>query len=607
MAERDIFAEQPFLSTSPAFAPPTEIKPSAEIKKENYQEKPSFFGNLAQFQMDRAMQNFQKQKAATDITTDVASALYNMTGPQKTYIGLNVLPGASYPDTAGQMAVFPDKTVTMADLPQYMVDAEKYPSLPENLREGNYLDATFQGIGSLFDTALLGAIGLSGPAAPIVSAAGTLIKAPFEALTMIPMLRRAYKAGKIGNVDSKPQPNVSGIDTKGSDFNLPLSKIKFDVGVGGKPIMSNDPDRINLADRLLKIGEEGFTYKGVSANPRQPLEVLKNPDDTYTLLGGKSSFEALSSRGNVDEVPVKVFNSKDNFKIYDFERKKLKNQKRVEDATKVQPKIGNPTFEPPLRQISPKLEYEVANVFTRNNNAGLFSTIDDVELVANEARKIAGSMAKEYVDEIEAVGKRVTDKYFENYKGKKDELFEYTVNPGESIKFEFDVEYPEIQAGVIKQIPRMVEKASQKYNNNIGRITDLLRTRVIAEDTASADLIVQELHKNYKVIDSGFQKNPHGYIDRKLNIVFEAKKGPNAGKSIVAEISIGPSQMQKASEENHHFYEAWRELQTKVKGQKRVKASDRKILNELVEIMQKRFGEAEEKIHPSWKNYFEKY
>ena len=53
--------------------------------------------------------------------------------------------------------------------------------------------------------------------------------------------------------------------------------------------------------------------------------------------------------------------------------------------------------------------------------------------------------------------------------------------------------------------------------------------------------------------------------------------------------------MQKASEDNHKFYETWRELQTKVKGQKRVKASDRKILNELVEIMQKRFGEAEEK------------
>ena len=43
-------------------------------------------------------------------------------------------------------------------------------------------------------------------------------------------------------------------------------------------------------------------------------------------------------------------------------------------------------------------------------------------------------MAKEYVDEIEAVGKRVTDKYFEKYKGKRDELFEYTVNPQESKK-----------------------------------------------------------------------------------------------------------------------------------------------------------------------------
>ena len=589
MAERDIFAEQPF-----------------EIKKENYQEKPSFFDNLAQFQMDRAQQSFEKQKAATDTTTDVASALYNMTPAQKSYLGLNILPGASYPDTAGQMAVFPDKTVTMTDLAQHMVDAEKLPSLPENFRKGNYLDATFQGIGSIFDTGLLLAMGASGPAAPIVSALGTAVKFPFEALTMIPMLRRAYKSGKIGNVDSRPKPNISGIDIKGSDFTLPLNKIKFDIGADGKPLMSNDPNRINLADKLLKIGEEGFTYKGVSANPRQPLEVLRNPDNTYTLLGGKSSFEALGSRGNVNEVPVKVFNSRDNYKTYEFERKKAKNQKRFEDATKLQPEIGNPTFEPPMRQISPKLENEVANIFTRNNNAGLFSTIDDAESVANEARKIAGSMAKEYVDEIEAVGKRVTDKYFEKYKGKRDELFEYTVNPGESKKITFDAEYPEIQDGVIKKVPRMVEKASQKYNDNIGRITDLLRTRIIAEDTASADLIVQELHKNYKVIDSGFQKNPHGYIDRKLNIVFEAKEGPNAGKSIVAEVSLGPSQMQKASEENHKFYETWRELQTKVKGQKRVKASDRKILNELVEIMQKRFGEAEEKIHPSWKNYFEK-
>ena len=154
---------------------------------------------------------------------------------------------------------------------------------------------------------------------------------------MIPMLRRAYKAGKIGNVDSRPKPNISGIDIKGSDFNLPLNKIKFDIGADGKPLMSNDPDRINLADKLLKIGEEGFTYKGVSANPRQPLEVLRNPDNTYTLLGGKSSFEALGSRGNVNEVPVKVFNSRDNYKTYEFERKKAKNQKRVDDATKLQP------------------------------------------------------------------------------------------------------------------------------------------------------------------------------------------------------------------------------------------------------------------------------
>ena len=112
----------------------------------------------------------------------------------------------------------------------------------------------------------------------------------------------------------------------------------------------------------------------------------------------------------------------------------------------------------------------------------------------------------------------------------------------------------------------MIEKANQKYDGNIGRVTDFLRMRVIAETTDEAELVAQAIHKKFPSIDSNLQVNPHGYRDRKLNIVFKDKDG----EEIVAEISIGPSGHQVAAENNHGFYEEWRALATQYQGQKKL-------------------------------------
>ena len=92
MANEDIFAQEPF-----------------EIKKENYQDEPSFFERLSQMQVDLAQREMQKQKGATDLVTDFTEAVANMTPAQKTYMGSMFLPPSGIADISGGLAQFPDQ------------------------------------------------------------------------------------------------------------------------------------------------------------------------------------------------------------------------------------------------------------------------------------------------------------------------------------------------------------------------------------------------------------------------------------------------------------------------------------------------------------------
>ena len=564
MANEDIFAQEPF-----------------EIKKENYQDEPSFLERLSQMQVDLAQREMQKQKGATDLVTDFGEAVANMTPAQKAYFFSMPFPPSGIADISGGLAQFPDQDIMLSDLPQYMIEAEKYPSIGENIQEGRYGDAALQGIGGLGDAAFVAATPFVGP---VVASA---IKAPLEGIASLALLAKAFKQGKIGK-------QKHGISTEGSDFELPLSDIKFEADISGMPIRSTE-DRMTLADKLLTQGELGFEYKGVKANPRQPLEVLRT-DDGFELLGGKSTFEALNRRDDVSQVPVKVFNNKAEFEEYDYLRKDAKIKQRREDAKKLLPEVGNPTFEIPLQTISPKLEKEVASQFTAKHN-NLFSTVENQVEMANKARAKAGKMAPEFVAEIEDIAAGVRDSYLRNIpEAQKDEYFKLTVNPGESAKLEMDPDFPEVVAGTVKKTPRMIEKANQKYDGNIGRVTDFLRMRVIAETTDEAELVAQAIHKKFPSIDSNLQVNPHGYRDRKLNIVFKDKDG----EEIVAEISIGPSGHQVAAENNHGFYEEWRALQTKYQGQEKLPKVVDATMDDLVGIMQKEFARADELIDKSW-------
>ena len=86
------------------------------------------------------------------------------TEAQAAYLAGAFAPLAGTVDASGKLAPFPPASVSIGDLPSYMATTKPMPSLVENVRSGNLLDATLQGIGVAGDALtaipLLGAIGV---------------------------------------------------------------------------------------------------------------------------------------------------------------------------------------------------------------------------------------------------------------------------------------------------------------------------------------------------------------------------------------------------------------------------------------------------------------
>jgi hypothetical protein len=108
--------------------------------------------------------------------------------------------------------------------------------------------------------------------------------------------------------------------------------------------------------------------------------------------------------------------------------------------------------------------------------------------------------------------------------------------------------------GEVKTIKSITRKAVDKYDGDFRQISDVIRTRVIANTTQEADDFAREIASRYPTKDSGNQLSGLGLRDRKLNIQYT---GPN-GEKIIAEIAIVPQAMKDASELTHKPYEAWR-------------------------------------------------
>ena len=108
----------------------------------------------------KQLQQDQRQQVADTIAPTPAQA---------TYMASFLAPGSSIPDVSGYMASFPSSEVDFIDA----FSGDPMPSLSTNLREGNYFDASMQGLGmagdALYATPMIG---------PVLGAtAGTGLKA----------------------------------------------------------------------------------------------------------------------------------------------------------------------------------------------------------------------------------------------------------------------------------------------------------------------------------------------------------------------------------------------------------------------------------------------
>ena len=390
--------------------------------------------------------------------------------------------------------------------------------------------------------------------------------AGLSALGAIPLVGDLLKAGG--------KPTLKGLaksirTTDATDI-VPVNKIKIKDTTGS--------GRGADAKANMQSNVDEVSYKGVKADKRQPIEVLENPDGSFTALGGNSTLRILKNEG-VDNVPIKKYSSRAEFNQQEQIRQANKALAREGNAVKLVPEVGSPSLETIVRSLGgSKLEKAVAKKFNAMGNH--FKSIDEMHEVSKQLNRgfqrsideIAGSL------NLKTVG-----------------------NPGETniakgVKVgAIDPETGHI-FGTVKKTGRMKEKAIQKYDGDTNQITDAIRTRILAETPEEADRIAKEISERFPTIDSGNQVNTMGLRDRKLNILYT---DPQSGKTIIAEIGITPADMHIASEKAHKFYEPWRKTMAKYTGTK-VPAEVRMELINQENAMRYFFRQAEESIDPSW-------
>jgi len=326
----------------------------------------------------------------------------------------------------------------------------------------------------------------------------------------------------------------------------------------------------------------GFTPQGLAVDG---AELVKYGRDAYRDFGSGDFKEGAMNLGlaglsGIGFIPF----AGDLVKAGGKEVLKRAPQKFIDmKAKKLVPTKGNPTFEGPVRDMHPRLEKgldkqmnkhqqdspSLFDLFRRAKNANkpFQKEIDDVAM--NFKLRTAGSP-----------GEVITDP----------ELLKH-IDP----KTGFDIRTGNLP-GEVKTIKSITRKAVDKYDGDFRQISDVIRTRVIANTTQEADDFAREIASRYPTKDSGNQLSGLGLRDRKLNIQYT---GPN-GEKIIAEIAIVPQAMKNASELTHKPYEAWRVLTGEYKNVKDIPPQVLDQLDELKQIQLDIFADAEKSLDPSW-------
>ena len=330
----------------------------------------------------------------------------------------------------------------------------------------------------------------------------------------------------IGDIARGPKSILKGMLRSDADEVVDISKInkKLDSSKSSK-------ERVDTAEELLNNAAAGNSYKGVNQTPRQPIEVIKNSDGTFEQLGGASTLEALQRNG-VNQIPVKIFDSRKSFEAADLSRKQAKDAKRIEDATKMQPTIGDPTFEGPVRGFGNKTEKVFKKIFNKHQG----DIVNGDQLFERSLR-----LNPEFQGAIANIASDLNVPQGFNPVGGK------TIGD-----IDPETGFP---VGEVKLKPRTAEKVNDKYEGDFSQITDGMRTRIIVETPAQERMIAERIAQQFSVVDGErVIMKKSGYLDRKLNIQFTGSNG----ETLIGEVGIITRPMLDGAGEAHKYYELYR-------------------------------------------------
>ena len=375
----------------------------------------------------------------------------------------------------------------------------------------------------------------------------------------------------VGDLVRGPKSILKGMLKGDADEVVDIARINKKLDSAGN-VSKSPKERVDTAEELLNNAAAGNSYKGVNQTPRQPIEVIKNSDGTFNQLGGTSTLEALQKNG-VTQIPIKIFDSKQAFETADFSRKQAKELKRTEDAVKMQPTIGNPTFEGPVRGFGNKTE----KVFKKQFNKHQGDIVDGDQLFQRSLR-----LNPEFQTAISNIARDLDVPQGANPVGGK------TLG-----NIDPDTGFP---VGEVKLKPRTAEKVKDKYKGDFSQITDPIRTRIIVETPAQERLIADRIAKQFPVVDGErVIMKKSGYLDRKLNIQFTGSNG----ETLIGEVGIITRPMLDGAGEAHKYYEKYRKTNFGLRGKPSIGAIEKEGLR-LEGIMKEIFERKGLEIDPDF-------
>ena len=178
------------------------------------------------------------------------------TPAQAAVFGSYMVPGSSIPDVAGELPVIPSGELDqLSDIGPAFLEGERAPSLKENVQEGNYLDAAFQGLGLAGDA-------LTAVAPPIAAA----LKAP----------RAIQKAAQAGSQLKPLMTTEELLNIRQANVAADRPRLQFE-GPESKP------RDIQVADRISTTGKYRGAPRGLESP--QALSAMRRRLEKYLTDG----------------------------------------------------------------------------------------------------------------------------------------------------------------------------------------------------------------------------------------------------------------------------------------------------------------------------------